>query len=172
MYQAKPALLPFCPPIVPMSDEEFVSRISEFTCIQYTSLNGLSGGSCAYQLIASESPERKEQLLSFLKEHPIENLLHGDIIGDGCDFDDWNIRFIFEDRNLNRCIRGYGITETSAPYLSIIRATLIYMPNDEQLFRDKVSKYDLLMLENELKHSSHLADQHQINAEDAKKDIK
>ena len=35
----------------------------------------------------------------------------------GSDMDHWEIRFIFEDRNLNRCICGYGITETSAPYL-------------------------------------------------------
>lgn len=125
MNESTPPLLPFFEPIVPSSDEEFVYRISEFTCIQYTTFNGLSGGSYACQLIAGENPERKGQVLSFLKDHPIENLLHGDIIGSGCDMNHWEIRFIFEDRNLNKRICGYGITETSAPYvldlISILR---------------------------------------------------
>ena len=43
----------------------------------------------------------------------IENLLYGDINSSGCDMDHWEIRFIFEDRNLNRRICGYGVTESS-----------------------------------------------------------
>ena len=142
MHESTPPLLPFFEPIVPASDEEFASRISEFTCIQYTKFNGLSGESHAYQLIASEKPERKEQVLSFLKDHPIENLLHGDIIGTGCDMNHWEIRFIFEDRNLNRRICGYGITETSAPYvldlISILRKDVDF--NNRDYLRDQINK--------------------------------
>ena len=128
-------LLAFSVPVVPVSDEVFISRIDEFTCIQYRAFNGLSGWSCQYQLISSEFPQLKERVLSFLKDHPIENLLYGDIDCDGCDMNHWEIRFIFEDRNLNRRIRGYGFTEVSSPYLihlvSLIRA------GDQQAMRDE-----------------------------------
>ena len=111
------SLLEFLEPVVSVSDEVFISCVGEFSCVQYKSFNGLSGKSYSCQLISNENPKCKEQILSFLKEHPIDNLLHGDINSNGCDMDHWEIRFIFEDRNLNRCICGYGITETSAPYL-------------------------------------------------------
>lgn len=119
------SLLGFLEPVIPVSDEVFISRIDEFSCIQYKAFNDLSGKSYACQLISSETPKGKERILSFLKDHPIENLLHGDISSSGCDMDHWEIRFIFEDRNINRRICGYGVTESSAPYLhtlvSIIR---------------------------------------------------
>lgn len=119
------SLLEFLEPIVPVFDEVFISRIDDFSCIQYKAFNGLSGKNYACQLISSENPKCKEQILSFLKDHPIENLLHGDINSSGFDMDHWEIRFIFEDCNLNRRICGYGVTELSAPYLhtlvSIIR---------------------------------------------------
>ena len=107
----------FLEPAVPVSDEVFISRIDEFSCIQYKAFNGLSGKSYACQLISCETPKGKERILSFLKDHPIENLLYGDINSSGCDMDHWEIRFIFEDRNINRRICGYGVTESFAPYL-------------------------------------------------------
>lgn len=121
------SLMCFLKPIIPVSDEVFISRIDEFSCVQYKAFNGLSGKNYTCQLISSEKPECKEQVLSFLKDHPIENLLYGDINSSSCDMDHWEMRFIFEDRNLNRRICGYGVTESSAPYLhtlvSIIRDT-------------------------------------------------
>ena len=125
---AKPSsLLRFLEPIIPVSDEVFISRIDEFSCVQYKAFNGLSGKSYACQLISSETPKGKERILSFLKDHPIENLLYGDISSSGCDMDHWEIRFIFEDRNINRRICGYGVTESSAPYLH----TLVSMIRDK-----------------------------------------
>ena len=123
----------FLEPVIPVSDEVFISRIDEFSCIQYKAFNGLSGKSYACQLISSETPKGKERILSFLKNHPIENLLYGDINSSGCDMDHWEIRFIFEDRNLNRRICGYGVTELSAPYLH----TLV------SIIRDKTNKNDI-----------------------------
>ena len=111
------SLLEFLEPTVPVSDEVFILRIGEFSCVQCKTFNGLSGKSYVCQLISSENPKCKEQVLSFLKNHPIENLLHGDINSSGFVMDHWEIRFIFEDRNLNRRICGYGVTELSAPYL-------------------------------------------------------
>ena len=70
-----PSLLPYLEPVTPLSNEEFISRIDEFICIQYKAHNGLSGRSDACQLIAEDDPESKERVLSFLKEHPIEKLL-------------------------------------------------------------------------------------------------
>ena len=113
-----PSLLPYLEPVTPLSNEEFISRIDEFICIQYEAHNGLSGRSDACQLIEEDDPESKERVLSFLKEHPIEKLLYGDIWEkDVFDMTHWEIRFIFADRNLNRRICGYGLTETSYPYL-------------------------------------------------------
>lgn len=120
-------LLDFLEPVVSVSDEVFISRIGEFSCVQYKAFNGLSGKSYACQLISSETPNGKERILSFLKDHPIENLLHGDINSSGFDMDHWEIRFVFEDRNLNRRICGYGVTESSAPYLH----TLVSMIRDK-----------------------------------------
>ncbi len=101
-----------------VSDEEFIERFSEFVCIQFDSYNGLSGGICLNELIASEHLEYKEQLLAFIKEHPIENLLYGNLHNDDVlDDSHWRFRFIFDDSNLNRTICGYGITEDSCPFL-------------------------------------------------------
>jgi len=137
------SLMCFFEPIVPVSDEVFISRIDEFSCVQYKAFNGLSGQSYAWQLLSSENPECKEQVLSFLKDHPIENLLHGDINCNGFDMDQWEIRFIFEDRNLNRRICGYGTTKTSVPYLHSL------VP----IIRDKTNEF---MLSYELSKVEHI----------------
>ena len=126
-------LLEFLEPIVPVCDEVFISRIDEFSCVQYKAFNGLSGKSYACQLISSEKPKCKEQVLAFLKNHPIENLLHGDINSSGFDMDHWEIRFIFEDRNLNRRICGYGTTKTSAPYLHTLVPIIMDKTNEFML---------------------------------------
>lgn len=117
IYNSNSQLMPYTESATPLPNEEFVSRIDELLCIQYKSLNGLSGRGCANQVITVDDPIRKDQILTFLKEHPIENLLNGNLNGDGFDRDHWELRFIFSDKNLNRCIRGYGVTEISAPYL-------------------------------------------------------
>ena len=54
------SLLGFLEPVIPVSDEVFISRIDEFSCIQYKAFNGLSGKSYACQLISSETPKGKE----------------------------------------------------------------------------------------------------------------
>lgn len=125
----------FLEPAVPVSDEVFISRIDEFSCIQYKAFNGLSGKSYSCQLISSEKPKCKEQVLSFLKDHPIENLLHGDINSSGFDMDHWEIRFIFEDHNLNRRIYGYGVTELSAPYLHTLVSIIRNQTNEFDITR-------------------------------------
>lgn len=110
-------LTPYKEPTSPVDDREFISRIDEFICFQYKSFNGLSGRGKSFEFFASESPELKEYVLKFLANHPIEELLYGNINCNGHDMDDWQIRIIFEDENLNRCIRGYGTTNVSAPFL-------------------------------------------------------
>lgn len=110
-------LMHYSEPQTPVEDREFISRIDEFVCFQYKSFNGLSGRGKSFQLFASESPELKEYVLKFLANHSIEELLYGNINCNGCDMDDWEICIIFEDENLNRCIRGYGTTDVSAPFL-------------------------------------------------------
>ena len=129
------SLWPFLEPAVPVSDEVFISRIDEFSCVQYKAFNGLSGKSYACQLISSENPKCKEQVLSFLKNHPIENLLRGDINSSGFDMDHWEIRFVFEDRNLNRRICGYGVTELSAPYLHTLVPIIRNQTNEFDITR-------------------------------------
>lgn len=110
-------LTPYKEPTSPVDDREFISRIDEFICFQFKRFNGLSRRSYNYQLLASESPELKEYVLRFFEKHPIENLLYGDVNCNTCDMDHWELRMIFEDQRLNRCIRGYGITDASAPFL-------------------------------------------------------
>lgn len=113
-------LMPFTEPAATVPNEEFISRIHEFICIQYQSFNGLSGRCRVYQVIVDNAPRKKEQILSFLKEHPIENLLSGNLCSrEGQDLDEWELRFVFADQRLNRRIRGYGITEITEPYLRL-----------------------------------------------------
>ena len=130
------SLLGFLEPVIPVSDEVFISHIDEFSCIQYKAFNGLSGKSYACQLISSEKPNGKERILSFLKDHPIENLLYGDIHSSGCDMDHWEIRFIFEDRNINRRICGYGVTESSAPYLHTLVSIMRDNTNEFEYYKE------------------------------------
>lgn len=120
-------LMPYKEPISPVDDGEFLSRIDEFICFQFKRFNGLSGRGHNYQFLASDSPELKEFVLHFIAEHPIENLLCGNVNCNGHDMDHWEIRIIFEDQNLNRCIRGYGTTEVSAPFLCELVPYLIRM---------------------------------------------
>lgn len=135
VFAESSSLLGFLEPFVPVSDEVFISRIDEFSCVQYKAFNGLSGKSYACQLISSENPKCKEQVLSFLKNHPIENLLRGDINSSGFDMDHWEIRFVFEDRNLNRRICGYGVTELSAPYLHTLVPIIRNQTNEFDITR-------------------------------------
>ena len=69
-------------------------------------------------------------MLRFLEKHPIENLLYGDVNCNACDMDHWELRMIFEEQNLNRCIRGYGITATSAPFLCELVPSLVKQRKD------------------------------------------
>ena len=126
-------LMPFVESATPSPNEEFISRINECICIQYKSLNGLSGRGYACQVIIEDDLARKEQIVTFLKEHPIENLLNGNLNSDGFDLDHWELHFIFADKSLNRCIRGYGVTEISAPYLRGL-LPLIRNNKDELLY--------------------------------------
>lgn len=125
-------LMPYADSTTPSSNEEFISRINEFICLQYKSFNGLSGH-YACQVVAEDDPIRKEQILTFLKEHPIENLLNGNLYSDDYDLDHWELRFIFDDKRLNRCIHGYGDTESSAPYLCGLLPLLRNSKNDRCL---------------------------------------
>lgn len=120
-------LTPYKEHTSPVDDREFISRIDEFICFQFKRFNGLSRRSYNYQLLASESPELKEYVLRFFEKQPIENLLYGDVNCNACDMDHWELRMIFEDQNLNRCIRGYGTTEVSAPFLCELVPYLIRM---------------------------------------------
>ena len=113
--------MPYHEPMHPVPDEVFASRIEEFVCIQVWSCNDYSGGITMQELVAAEHPEKKEQILAFLREHPITELLHGDRYEQACDTDRWKIRFIFDDPDLNRTIEGYGHTELTAPYLRALR---------------------------------------------------
>lgn len=110
--------MPYVQPDVPLNDEAFISRIDEFIGIQYTSLNGLTGKRIDRELVAEKNPELKSKILSFLQEHPIEQLLYGkrDRI-DVLDSDHWELRFIFADPGLNRRVSGYGYTEDTRPFL-------------------------------------------------------
>ena len=125
-------LMHYSEPQTPVEDSEFISRIDEFVCFQYKSFNGLSGRGKSFELFASESPELKEYVLEFLANHPIEGLLYGNINCNGYDLDNWEIRIIFEDPNLNRCIRGYGTTDVSAPFL---RELIPYLFHKQDLMR-------------------------------------
>ena len=120
-------LTPYKEPTSPVDDREFISRIDEFICVQFRRFNGLSGRSYNYQLLASESPELKEYVLRFFEKYPIENLLYEDVNCNAYDMDHWELRVIFEDQNLNRCIRGHGTTEASAPFLCELVPYLIRM---------------------------------------------
>lgn len=122
----EPSLMHYVEPQTLGEDTEFISRIDEIVCFQYKSFNELSGKERSYQFIAYEAPELKEYLLKFFKEHPIEELLYGDIDCNGCDMDHWEIRLIFEDQKLNHRIRGYGIANASAPFLCDLIPYLFY----------------------------------------------
>ena len=108
--------IPYIEPKKPVSDDEFMARIQEFTCIQFWSCNDYSGYVTMKELIASEHKDEKERILSFLQEHPISELLHGDCYAQMLDADRWRLRFIFEDESLNRCILGYGTNQVTAPF--------------------------------------------------------
>ena len=125
-------LMHYSEPQTPVEDSEFISRINEFICFQFRRFNGLSGRERNYQFFASDSPELKEYVLSFLTEHPIEKLFYGNINCNGFDMEDWEIRIIFEEQSLNRCIRGYGTTDVSAPFL---RELIPYLFHKQDLMR-------------------------------------
>ena len=76
------------------------------------------------ELVAADHPEKKEQVLAFLQEHPIADLLHGDRYEQAKDMSNWKISFIFDDTRLNRTILGYGHTKLTNPYLKMIYSNL------------------------------------------------
>lgn len=130
-------------PAEPLPDEDFIRRIDEFVCLQYTTWNDYSGRSSKQELIAAECPELKERVLNFLQEHPVENLLYGERYADGHDMSHWELKFIFEDSRLNRCIAGYGITESTAPYRHGI---FCHIPE----ISDEVAKWEITDQQNPL----------------------
>ena len=121
-------------------DEEFIRRVGDFTVLQFISRNDYTGGERKRELIAAEHPEKKEQILEFLKEHPIEELLRAERYENAHDANRWELRFIFEDAYLNCAISGYGHTEAAAPYLSEICRQIPPILTDEEKFRMKVEK--------------------------------
>lgn len=121
-------------------DEEFIRRVGEFTVLQFISRNDYTGRERKRELIAAEHPEKKAKILEFLKEHPIEELLHAERFEAAHDVDRWQLRFIFEDAHLNCAISGYGHTEAAAPYLSGICRHIPLILTDEEKFRMKVEK--------------------------------
>lgn len=110
-------LVQYKEPKEPVDNNIFISQIDEFVCFQYKSFNGLSGRGKSCQIVSDVDSELKDYMLGFLKKHPIEGLLYGNVNCDGYDMDHWEMCFIFENQNLNRRITGYGITEDSAPFL-------------------------------------------------------
>ena len=114
---AKQFATPYTEPVNPVPDAIFAERIGEFTCLQFWSCNDHSGGITMRELVASQHPEKKAQVLAFLQEHPITELLNGERDDGSHDSNRWKIRFIFEESYLNRTICGYGRTELTAPYL-------------------------------------------------------
>ena len=120
--------------------EEFIRRIGEFTVLQFISRNDYTGVERKRELIAAEHPEKKAQILEFLKEHPIEELLRAERFEAAHDVDRWELRFIFEDEHLNCTISGYGHTEAAAPYLSEICRHIPPILTDEEKFRMKAEK--------------------------------
>lgn len=121
-------------------EEEFIRRIGEFTCLQFYSRNDRTGADHKQELIATEHPEKKAKILEFLKEHPIEELLHGQRHANAHDVNRWEFRFIFEDTRLNRTISGYGHTELTAPYLSEMCRYIPRILSEEEKFRQMVER--------------------------------
>lgn len=121
-------------------DEEFIRRVGEFTVLQFISRNDYTGRERKRELIAAEHPEKKAQILEFLKEHPIEELLRAERYENAHDANRWELRFIFEDAHLNCAISGYGHTEAAAPYLSGICRQIPPILTDEEKFRMKAQK--------------------------------
>lgn len=132
-------------------DEEFIRRIEEFTCLQFTSRNDYTGRERKQELIAAEHPEKKAKILEFLKEHPIEELLRAERFEKACDANRWELRFIFEDERLNCTISGYGYTEAAAPYLFEICRHIPRILSEEEKFQQKVAR---ARMEWELKNST------------------
>lgn len=116
-------------------DEVFLERFDEVICIQYLSVNGLSGGKCLRELSFFDMPEKKEEVMAFFQEHPIEKLLNADLhCKNARDLNDWYIRFIFPNPDLNRQIKGYGYTELTEPYLfTLVRMLPEIMSKDERI---------------------------------------
>ena len=125
-------------PLVPASDEQFIANINEFICVQYSRRNTYSGNRFMSELICSEHPELKERFLRFLEEHPIKSFLDGDKYSHGCDLNTWEIRFIFDNADLNRTISGYGYTELTAPYLTEILRDTCEILTPSEIFERKM----------------------------------
>jgi len=117
-YQNNIALSHKIKPVEPQNNEDFIANLNKFTEITYYSRNYYSGSLYINKLVASEHPELKEKILSFLEQYPIINLLQGNRDCAGCDMNHWEIAFRFEDSSLDKSIFGYGITECTAPYLT------------------------------------------------------
>ncbi len=116
----------------------FLERFSEFTCIQFQSVNGLSNRRIMREYIVSENPALKEKILNFVKEYPMEQFLHGNLYGEGCDLDHWSLDILFEDPRLNRRINGYGHTECAGPYLTGLAYSLPEVLSEEEKRQAKI----------------------------------
>lgn len=125
-------------PLVPATDEQFIANINELVCIQYSLRNTYSGNRFMSELVCSEHPELKEKFLRFLDEHPIKSFLDCDKYSHGCDLNTWEIRFIFDNADLNRTICGYGYTEETAPYLMEIRSDTCEILTPSEIFERKM----------------------------------
>ena len=125
--------LSYIAPTNPLPNDVFIARIAEFTCLQFHSVNDLSGKTRMRELVATEHPEKKARVLEFLQSHPIDELLCGERYMDAMDMNRWCLQFIFEDSSLNRSISGYGWTEQTSPYLSeMVRYIPEILSNEEQ----------------------------------------
>ena len=125
----------------PLPEDVFLAQLSEFTCVQYRRCNDLTGKVTLWELVAQREPEKKAQLLTFLESNPLKQLLEADRIGSGFDLDRWELRFLFEDKRLNRAITGYGRTEAAAPYLQQLVAFLPRILSQEEQAYRAMQKY-------------------------------
>ncbi len=132
-------------PTEPQNDEDFIARFDEFVGVKFYSHNGLSGSSHRRELVVSEHPELKDQILSFAQRYPIINLLQGDRNNDGFDLDHWELTFLFDDSRFNRRICGYGVTESTKPYLNEMIFFIPEVLSKEEILRRRMEEEMMLM---------------------------
>lgn len=135
-------------PETPLPDEEFFARILEVECIQYHSRTDRTNGVSGRELVVGEDPRATEEVLTFLREHPIREVFYGDWHSKGCDMNHWKLCFIFREPGLNRCIKGYGwgTEDTEHWFRGLMRCLPRALSKAEEADR----KIQLRMLERDL----------------------